>query len=183
MASRINIINSILVIFLLIGIVGTAQQSYQCISKKRINNILQLGQVLKDDDYPLLSKFSAAYFQGSKNDYGHAVQTYGQILELQLKSKNPNAELQAKIQYNIATNLFLSGLGRDLNEDGSLKDESKYSFTQARVAYEQSLKLNPDDRLAKFNLSLLNSVLPINMISGLKDQSGQELSNLPIGLP
>jgi hypothetical protein len=25
--------------------------------------------------------------------------------------------------------------------------------------------------------------LPINMISGLKDQSGQELSNLPIGLP
>jgi mxaK protein len=77
----------------------------------------------------------------------------------------------------------LSGLSRDLNEDGSLKDESKYSFTQARVAYEQSLKLNPDNRLAKFNLSLLNSVLPINMINGLKDQSGQELSNLPIGLP
>ena len=183
MASRINIINSILVIFLLIGIVGTAHQAYQYNSKERINNTLQLGQILKNDDYPLLSKFSAAYFQGSKNDYGHAVQTYGQILELQLKSKNPNAELQAKIQYNIATNLFLSGLSRDLNEDGSLKDESKYSFTQARVAYEQSLKLNPDDRLAKFNLSLLNSVLPINMISGLKDQSGQELSNLPIGLP
>jgi len=37
--------------------------------------------------------------------------------------------------------------------------------------------------LAKFNLSLLLSVLPADMKHGEKEQSGMELSNLPIGLP
>jgi mxaK protein len=165
------------------GIFGTAYEAYQYQHKERINNILRLGKVLKDDVYPMHSKLSAAYFQGSKADYKHAVQTYGQALELQLKSKNPATVLQSQIQYNIATNLFLLGLSRDLNEDNSLKDEAKYSFTQAKVAYEQALKLNPNDRLAKFNLSLLNSVTPINMKNAPKEQSGLELSNLPIGLP
>ena len=50
MASRINIINSILLIFLFVGIVGTVHQAYQYKSKERINNTLQLGQVLKNDD-------------------------------------------------------------------------------------------------------------------------------------
>jgi mxaK protein len=70
-----------------------------------------------------------------------------------------------------------------LNDDGSLKEESKYSFTQAKAAFEQSLRLNPEDRRAKFNLSLLNSVTPINMKNAPKDQSGVELSNIPVGLP
>jgi mxaK protein len=54
---------------------------------------------------------------------------------------------------------------------------------QAKAAFEQSLRLNPENRRAKFNLSLLNSVTPINMKSAPKDQSGVELSNIPVGLP
>jgi mxaK protein len=54
---------------------------------------------------------------------------------------------------------------------------------QAKASFEQSLRLNPDNRRAKFNLSLLNSVIPINMKNAPKDQSGVELSNTPIGLP
>jgi mxaK protein len=183
MASRINIINGALAVFLLAGLAGTGYEIYQYRNIQRINTTLQSGQVLKNDAYPLHAKFSAAYFQGSKEDYKHAVQSYGQALDIQSKSGNPDAVLQGRIQYNIATNLFLFGLSRDLNDDGSLKEQSKYSFTQAKAAFEQSLRLNPEDRRAKFNLSLLNSVTPINMKNAPKDQSGVELSNIPVGLP
>ncbi len=183
MASRVNIINAALTASLLIGLAGAGYEVYQCLNIQRINHTLHSGQVLKNDAYPLHAKLSAAYFQGSKDDYKHAVQSYGQALEIESKSGKPDALLQASIQYNIATNLFLSGLSRDLNDDGSLKEESKYSFTQAKAAFEQSLRLNPEHRRAKFNLSLLNSVIPINMKNPPKDQSGVELSNTPVGLP
>lgn len=183
MASRINITNAVLALVLIVSLTGIAFSAYQYQKIHRINKTLLSGQVLKSDEYPLLAKFSAAYFQGSKGDHKHAVQSYGQALEIESKSGKPDAVLQARIQYNIATNLFLFGLSRDLNDDGSLKDESKYSFTQAKAAYEQSLRLYPEDRRAKFNLSLLNSVTPINIKNAPKDQSGVELSNTPVGLP
>lgn len=183
MVSRINTINGVLVLFLLAGLAGTSYEAYQYQKIQRINTTLQSGQVLKDDKYPLHSKLSAAYFQGSKDDYKHAVQSFGQALEIQSKSGNLDVVLQGRIQYNIGTNLFLFGLTRNFNEDGSLNEEAKYSLNQAKVAFEQSLRLNPEDRRAKFNLSLLNSVTPNNMKNAPKDQSGVELSNLPIGLP
>ena len=183
MASRITIINASLIFVLIASLTGIGYSAYQYQNINNINNTLQSGQVLKNDAYPLHAKYSAAYFQGSKDDYKHAVQSYGQALEIQTKSGKPDTVLQSSIQYNIATNLFLSGLSRDLNDDGSLKEETKYSFMQAKAAFEQSLRLNPENRRAKFNLSLLNSVTPINMKSAPKDQSGVELSNIPVGLP
>jgi mxaK protein len=183
MAGRITLINTSLIFVMIASLTGIVYSAYQYQNIYNINNTLQSGQVLKNVAYPLYAKYSAAYFQGSKDDYKHAVQSYGQALEIQAKSSKPDTVLQAIIQYNIATNLFLFGLSRDLNDDGSLKEESKYSFMQAKAAFEQSLKLNPENRRAKFNLSLLNSVTPINMKSAPKDQSGVELSNIPVGLP
>jgi len=183
MASRIGTANATLILALIVSLAGIGYSGYKYQKIQGINKILLSGQVLKNDEYPLQSKLSAAYFQGSKADYKHAVQTYGQALEIDLKSSKPDVFQQALIQYNIATNLFLFGLSLDLNDDGSLKDESKYSFTQAKAAFEQSLRLNPEDRRAKFNLSLLNSVTPINMENAPKDQAGVELSNIPVGLP
>jgi mxaK protein len=43
--------------------------------------------------------------------------------------------------------------------------------------------VDPQYRVAKFNLSLLHSVMANNMKPAPKDQSTMELSNLPIGLP
>jgi mxaK protein len=106
------------------------------------------------------------------------VQTYGQLLEV----GPPEAELP-HIHFNIGNNLFLSGLVRTVNEDGSFQDEARYAFTQAKIAYEQSLRLQPADEAAKFNLSLLHSVMARGMQAGAKDSSHMELSNLPIGLP
>lgn len=178
MANRMNRKNIIFGLLVLAGSIGSTYEAYQCWSMDRINRALLAGQPITDAAYPYQAKFSAAYDQGEHQDYKHAVQTYGQLLET-----SPSVNEQARIQFNIANNLFLSGLSRRVNDDGSLKDEAKYAFSQAQLAYEQSLRLLPSSRPAKFNLSLLHSMMPKNMKNGQKEQSGMELSNLPIGLP
>lgn len=170
--------NGVLGVLLLAGFAGAGYESYQCIKIAKVNHLMRSGQLVTDDVYPLLQKFTAAYDQGLKKDYKHAVQTYSQLLDT-----SPAPSEQAKIQYNIANNLFEFGLIRRINEDGTLQDEARYAYTQAKLAYEQSLRLNPQGSPAKFNLSLLHSVMANNMKPAPKDQSTMELSNLPIGLP
>jgi mxaK protein len=183
MIRGLNIKNILLLAMVIIGLVGVIVEGSQYLSKTGVNKTLTAGKILKNKDYPFYEKFSAAYFQGNNKDYKHAVQTYTQLIDSKSKVTIPSKEAKASIQYNIANNLLLKGLSRKLNEDGSLKDESKFSFLQARVGYEQSLRLNPNARNAKFNLSLLNAIMPSNMRSKPKEKSGVELSNTPIGLP
>ncbi|OIQ87442.1 hypothetical protein GALL_306930 [mine drainage metagenome] len=178
MGNRMKRKNIIFGLLLLAGATGSVFEAYQCWKIDRLNQALLAGQLTADEAYPYQNKFAAAYDQGARQDYKHAVQTYGQLLETL-----PSTREQARIQFNIGNNLFLSGLQRRVNDDGSLKDEAKYAFSQARLAYEQSLRLDPASRAAKFNLSLLHSVMPPNMKNAQKEQSGMELSNLPIGLP
>jgi len=170
--------NVIFGLLLLTGLVGTGYEAYQCNKIAKVNHLISVGQLVTDDSYSDLQKYTAAYDQGNKQDYKHAVQTYGQLLET-----TPPLADQAKIQYNIANNLFVFGLIRRINDDGTLQDEARYAYTQAKMAYEQSLRIDPQDRAAKFNLSLLHSVMANNMKPAPKDQSTMELSNLPIGLP
>ncbi|WP_047534453.1 hypothetical protein [Methylotenera sp. N17] len=163
---------------LAIGLVGVGYEAFQIHRTEQVNRVLAAGQLVTSDRYPYLQKFTAAYDQGNKKDYKHAVQTYGQLLETK-----PTLEQQAKIQYNIGNNLFVFGLIRRVNDDGTLQDEARYAYTQAKMAYEQALRIAPQDRAAKFNLNLLHSVMANNMKPAPKDQSTMELSNLPIGLP
>lgn len=178
MGSRITRINLALGLLAVVGAAGAAHQGYQYWRVDAINARLRAGQTIEDENYPYQKKFAAAYLQGNAKDFKHAVQSYSQLLEM-----SPSPLQQASIQYNIGNNLFLSGLQRRLNDDGSLKDEAKYDFSQSRLAYEQALRLNPNLQSAKFNLSLLLSAMPANMKTATKEQSGVELSNLPIGMP
>jgi mxaK protein len=177
MGSRIKRKNIIFGLLLLTGLLGSAFELYQICRIDRVNDALRQGKLITDDHYPYQQKFSAAYQHGVEKEYKHAIQTYSQLLETALPLKE-----QARIQFNIGNNLFLSGLSR-LSGDGKMKDDIKYSLSQAKVAYEQTLRLEPSAPLAKFNLSLLLSILPQSMASAPKEQSGMELSNLPIGLP
>lgn len=160
------------------GLVVAAYTGYQSHSMQTVNQAIRKGQQVSDPHYPTIQKFMAAYDQGNKNDYKHAVQTYGQLLEM-----SPPESEQARIHFNIGNNLFIFGLIRKVNDDGSFQDEARYAFTQAKIAYEQSLRLDPHDQAAKFNLSLLHSVMARGMQAASKEQSTMELSNLPIGLP
>ena len=178
MVKQIKNSNVIFGALLVTGLFGVGYEAYQIHHISKVNQVIADGKLVTDDAYPYLQKFTAAYDQGNKKDYKHAVQTYGQLLETQ-----PSPHDQAKVQYNIGNNLFVFGLIRRINDDGTLQDEARYAYTQAKMAYEQSLRIDPQDRAAKFNLSLLHSVMANNMKAAPKDQSTMELSNLPIGLP
>ncbi|OGV75876.1 MAG: hypothetical protein A3I83_04035 [Methylotenera sp. RIFCSPLOWO2_02_FULL_45_14] len=178
MVNRVNRSNIIFGLLLLSGLTGMLYEAYQSNKIDKVNHAISVGQLIEDDAYPHLQKFAAAYDQGNKKDYKHAVQTYGQLLET-----TPTLSEQAKIQFNIANNLFVFGLIRRINDDGTLNDEARHAYAQAKMAYEQSLRLAPLERTAKFNLSLLYSVMSNKMKPAPKEQSTMELSNLPIGLP
>lgn len=178
MENRLKTKNIVLGLLFVAGLAGTAYETHQTWQIERVNAALAAGRLLTDEAYPFQKKFAAAYDQGRRQDYKHAVQTYGQLLEMA-----PETPERARIQFNIANNLFLSGLERRLNDDGTLKDEARYAFSQARMGYEQALRTDPALRAAKFNLTLLHGVMPAGTKGAAKEQSGMELSNLPIGLP
>lgn len=183
MGRRVKGINLILALVFSTGLIGSVYQGYQCWKIINVNHALLTGLPIADDSYAYQKKFAAAFHQGSVQDFKHAIQSYGQLLETPANMQSISQNQLSSIQFNIGNNLFLAGLSRGENEDGSLKEETKYSLSQAKVAYEQSLRLDSASRTAKFNLSLLHSVMPQSSKNVLKEQSGMELSNLPIGLP
>lgn len=178
MVKNIKIINIICSLFVIIGLIGIAYEAYQTNSISKVNNAISKGALIKDNAYPYLQKFMAGYQQGNTKDYKHAIQTYGQLLETK-----PSLLKQAKLHFNTANNLFTLGLIRRVNDDGTLQDDARYAYMQAKMAYEQALRSEPNNQTAKYNLSLLQSVMANNMKPAPKDQDTMELSNLPIGLP
>jgi len=178
MAKHIKNRNIAFTILVSIGLVGASYQAYQCHTISSLNKQITAGKIITDEHYPYLQKYTAAYDQGNKSDYKHAVQTYSQLLD-----QSPSLANQAKIHFNIGNNLFTFGLIRRINEDGTFQDEARHAYMQAKIAYEQSLRIEPTDVASKFNLSLLNSIMAKNMNAAPKEQSTMELSNLPIGLP
>lgn len=183
MAIHIKPINVLLGIMIAVGAIGASWEAWKVWKIEGLNEALRAGKIIKDEAYPFHEKFSAAWLQGQNRDFKHSIQTYNQIVESKSFQQLASRSQQASIQYNIGNNLFTAGLTMGFNDDGTIKEDGKYNFMQARVAYEQALRLNPDSRKAKFNLSLLHGVLPLANQSTPKDQSGMELSNLPIGLP
>jgi mxaK protein len=178
MAKNIKNRNLTLTMLVVIGLVGAIYEAYQCYAISTLNKKITAGKIITDENYPYLQKYTAAYDQGNKSDYKHAIQTYSQLLD-----QSPSLANQAKIHFNIGNNLFIFGLIRRVNEDGTYQDEARHAYMQAKIAYEQSLRIEPTDISSKFNLSLLNSIMSKNMNAAPKEQSTMELSNLPIGLP
>ena len=183
----INRKNQLLTLLLMVGLVGTAYEAYQTNKISKINHALRTGEVFNDESYPFHKKFSDAYQQGKTGNFKHAVQGFGQILELANKKDEQVSEVsnafKSNIHFNIGNNLFRSGLQRLVTADGEIQEEAKFDYLQAKASYEQALRLDPTSRAAKFNLSLLLGVIPSNIKTVPQDPSSMEISNLPQGLP
>jgi len=179
--------NQLIILMLTIGLIGTAYEALQTHKISKINQALRTGEVFDDEGYPFHRKFSDAYQQGKTGNYKHAVQVFGQTLELANKKDDPVFEvdnsLKSDLFYNIGNNLFRSGLQRLVTPEGAIQEEAKFDYLQAKSAYEQALKLDPTSRAAKFNLSLLLGVISGDIKTVPQDPSGMEISNLPQGLP
>jgi mxaK protein len=178
MAIGLKTKNALLSVLVLTGLVGGAYEGMQLWQIERFNTALKHNAALPADQYPLTEKFAAAYRQGTAGEYKHAIQTYGQLLEM-----TPDNEMQARVHYNVGNNLLRFGLSRRVNDDGSLIEDARYALMQARASYEQALRLDPTLLPARFNLDLLLSIMPAKLQQAEKEQSGVQLSNLPIGLP
>lgn len=187
MKHKISHKNQILGLVLLVGLVGAVYEAYQMNKINKVNHALRTGEVLNDESYPFHKKFADAYQQGKTGNLKHAVQGFGQTLELANKKGEQVFEvsnaLKSKIHYNIGNNLFRSGLQRLVTADGAIQEDAKFDYLQAKASYEQALKLDPTSSAAKFNLSLLLGVIPSNIKTVPQDPSGMEISNLPQGLP
>ncbi|MDP1659830.1 MAG: hypothetical protein Q8L73_10840 [Methylotenera sp.] len=183
----INKKNQLLGLVLLVGLVGTAYEVYQTNKIGKVNHALLAGEVVNDENYPFHKKFADAYQQGKTGNFKHAIQGFGQTLEMANKKDEQTFEvsqqLKSNIHYNIGNNLFRSGLQRLVTVEGEIQEQAKFDYLQAKSAYEQALKLDPTSRAAKFNLSLLLGVIPSNIKTVPQDPSGMEISNLPQGLP
>lgn len=184
---KINRKNQLLILVLLMSLAGSGYEAYQTNKINQVNHALLAGEVINDDTYPFHKKFSDAYQQGKTGNFKHAVQGFGQALEIANKKVEQVLEVsqaqKSQIHYNIGNNLFRSGLQRLVTADGAIQEEAKFDYLQAKASYEQALKLDPSSRAAKFNLSLLLGVIPGDIKTVPQDSSGMEISNLPQGLP
>jgi mxaK protein len=179
--------NQVLGLLLLVGLAGTVYEGFQVNRIAAANSILQGGQVLEGDQFAFHRKFADAYQQGKTGNFKHASQNFGQLLEAPKKQDEqvfePDQALRSRIHFNIGNHLFRSGLQRLVEADGSIQEQAKFDYLQARASYEQALKLDPHNQAAKFNLSLLHGVIPKHIKTVPQDPSGLEISNLPQGLP
>lgn len=187
MNKRIKYKNALVCTALLIGLAGAAYEAYQYHQLSTINHALITGKVLEGDDYALQKKFSYGYEQAKAKNYKHAIQAYGQMLEAPTQHDDNPFEMdqimQSNVQFNLANSFFKTGLQRSVNSDGTMHEEAMYAYTQAKRAYKQALILNPNLEKAKFNLSLLLSIMPGKMKIIAKEQSSMVISNLPQGMP
>lgn len=157
---------------------ATAWQAYQIEDIRAFNQAISTGKTpaTRQDSYE--AKFAVAYWQASNGRYQEATRLFSQ-----LQDKGSNAQKSA-VQYNTGNIFFLRGLeinGRDL----TVRDEAVYLLTQARTAYEQSLRLDYHFWDARHNLDRILSMLPSEPSPGVgdSDSPGLIMGNIPVGLP
>ena len=171
--------NSVIYIFILLISLFLAVNEYEKINQLNIiNKKLLNNELIINDDYEELSLYSSAYLLGIQGEYENALEKYNVLLKL-----FPKTHIIDVIYYNIGTLYLRDALTKPLSDDGKLTVENFQKIQSATIAYEKSLKLNPSNELARFNLSILYSSMPKEASKIISEQAVQELSNIPIGLP
>lgn len=157
---------------------GAAWQAYRIKQIESFNNAVLKGNTPKYGKQSYEAKFAAAYWLARGGKYQEATLLFGQ-----LKDKGTPAQKSA-VQYNLGNIFFRRGLeinGRDI----TVRDETEYLLTQAKTAYEQSLRLDHSHWDVRHNLDRVLTMLPATPTPGIgeSDQPGIIMGNIPIGLP
>lgn len=144
----------------------------------KINQKLIMNELVINDNYGELSLYSSAYQLGKQGEYDNAIEKFTRLMKQYPSTKDIDT-----IYYNIGTLYLKDALTKPLNDDGKVTAENFQKLQSAIIAFEKSLTINPYNSEAKFNLSLLLSSIPAEASKIISEQSVQELSNIPIGLP
>jgi len=178
MAASVRAKNRILVAMLVTGLIGTLLVGKQVADIEGFNQMALAGQKPAGSNYPFEAKYAAAYALATQGRYQDATQLFGQLMEAQATPSQI-----AAVQYNLGNIFMVRGLMVNHNGD-TVKDEAEYLLNQARLAYEQSLRLDNNHLDVRHNLDRVLSMLPENPnAQDEQDKLGIVMGNIPTGLP
>lgn len=174
----VTIITWLLVIIVLLS---TASSIYLYLRIQKIdafNYAISTGKQPKTDAQSFEAKFATAYWLANNERYKEATLLFNNL-------QNTATPIQkAAIQFNLGNIFFKRGLFIN-GTSMTVRDEAEYLFRQAKTAYQQSLRLNPDDWGARHNLDRILTMMPGTPTPGVgeSDTPGLIMGNIPVGLP
>lgn len=180
---RVAVKNKILVAMLIIGVVGTLAAGKHLYTIEQFNQAVATNGKFSNDDFKFEAKYASAYQLAKNGRYQDASQLFGQLMEM----RGTPSQISA-VQYNLGNIFLMRGLlvNHNANEggNGEVKDEAEYLINQAKMAYQQSLRLDNHFIDAKYNLDHVLRLLPENPIAKDDlDELGIVMGNIPSGLP
>ncbi|HSI24785.1 MAG TPA: hypothetical protein VK952_04110 [Methylotenera sp.] len=180
---RVAVKNKILVAMLVIGVVGTLAAGKHLYTIEQFNQAVATNGQFSNDDFKFEAKYASAYQLAKNGRYQDASQLFGQLMEMH----GTQSQISA-VQYNLGNIFLMRGLlvNHNANEggNGEVKDEAEYLINQAKMAYQQSLRLDNHFIDAKYNLDRVLRLLPENPIAkDDQDELGIVMGNIPSGLP
>lgn len=178
MATGIKIKTRILVALLVFGIAAAMISGRKMAEIEQFNRSAANGQPPATSEYPFETRYAAAYALAVNGRYQDATQLFNQLME----SSGTPAQIAA-VQYNLGNIFMIRGLMVGYNGE-ELKDEAEYLLNQARLAFQQSLRLDNRHLDARHNLDRVLSLLPeVSDAEGEQEKLGIIMGNIPTGLP
>lgn len=177
MATSVRTKNRILVAMLVVGMIGVLFFGKKLTEAQSFNKAIAAGAIPNHPDFKFESRYAAAYAFAVSSRHHDATQLFNQLLESPATARQRSA-----VQYGLGNIFLIRGLMVHRNGD-TVRDEAEYLFNQARLAYQQSLRLDPRHWDARYNLDRVLSMLPSNPSKGEQDEAGIIMGNIPTGLP
>jgi mxaK protein len=178
MAPRARRLNLLLVALLLAGLAATLIAGLRLHEIATVNAALRGAGTADAAAYPFEARFAAAYRLAQQGRYADAARILGQLQE---SAAGP--QQAAAVQYNLGI-LFLSR-GLPVHRNGeTVRDEAEYLLNQARIAFQQTLRINPEAEEARYCLDWVLSLLPETPAGAdTADKPGVVMGSVPAGLP
>ena len=177
MATGVRTKNRILVAMLIVGMLGVLFFGKKLSEAEYFNKAVAVGASPDHPDFRFESRYAAAYAFAVSGRYHDATQLFNQLLELPATPRQRSA-----VQYSLGNIFLIRGLMVHRNGE-TVRDEAEYLLNQARLAYQQSLRLDPRHWDARYNLDRVLSMLPANPTENEQDEAGVIMGNIPTGLP
>jgi tetratricopeptide (TPR) repeat protein len=178
MATSVELKNKVLVAGLIAGLIATIVFGKKTWEIEQFNQAVQSGAAPQSAEYKFETKYAKAYLMAKNGRYQDATLLFNQLIEMPASLSQISA-----VQYDLGNIYLIRGLMVNHNGD-TVKDEAEYLLNQAKLAYEQSLRLDNQHLDAKHNLDRVLSMLPENSESkDDQDKLGVVMGNIPTGLP
>lgn len=178
MATSVTAKNRLLVAMLIVGMAAAIFIGQQIWNIEQFNRAVLAGGTPASSEYKFEAKYAAAYAMAVSGRYQDASQLFNQLLE----SEGSPGQVAA-VQYNLGNIYMVRGLMVHHN-GATVKDEAEYLLNQARLAFQQSLRLDNRHLDARHNLDRVLAMLPDNPDArDEQDKLGIVMGNIPTGLP